>query len=546
MPAGVLDAASYTPNLALGSVFVVKGLHLCPDGSVQAAGFPLPNTLNGVSIVFKQATGGTAVMAYMVYTYGQSGVSQLAAVLPSSVAPGAYLVSVTVNSSTSAAVPVTVVTRKFELVTADSSGTGAAALQTIDSDGLYHDNRFTTGEAPGAAVGTYAPAHAGDFVVAYGTGLGPVQIPDQGPSSAVDLRDAANVQVLVGGEVIVPSYAGRSPGYAGLDQINFQLPSDVATGCIVTIQVSVAGQLSSPATISIAPAGVSTCSPAPVGTDVLTRLDQGGTFTIGSFWLTQVTPPATQAQVTAAGGLSESAFGAFVRYTGFQLASVAALLPAPGSCQLASTVGSAPQLVFGSSGTYLDAGALTLTGAGMSGRQFSRNTAIGVYALPLGPNTVLPGAYQLAGGGGADIGGFTASVVTGQPMTVIGGLPTSIDRSKDLTLSWTGGTSGGLVSVAATSGRIIGGTADTPIYAATRLSCVAPADAGALTIPSSLLIQLPQMTDASNGIGYLAISPFNPPAAGNGMFAAPLTGGGNIDQGLFLGTLGNFATATYQ
>ena len=542
VPAGVLDAAGYTPDIALGSVFVVKGTRLCPEGLVQAAGYPLTPSLGGVSIAFTPAAGGPTVTPYMIYTYGHSGASQLAAVLPSTAAPGAYLVSVAVNGSSSPAVPVTVVTRKFGLMTADSSGTGLAALQSIDASGTYHYNRFTTGQAQGTP---YAPAHPGDFVVAYGTGLGPVQIPDQGAPGVVDFQDTTTVQVLVGGEVITPLYAGRSPAYAGLDQVNFQLPSDVATGCAVTIQVNVGGHLSNMASMSIGAVGGDICSPSPVSTDVLTRLDQGGSLTLGDFWLTQATPAPTAQGATAA-LITDSAFGGFMRYSGFQLASATAQFAAPGSCQLVNTVGNAWQLILGSSGTFLDAGNLTLKGAGVIGSQFLRDTASGAYALPLGPNPAMSGKYQLSGGGGADVGSFTASVSAGQPVAISGGLPAAIDRSKDLTLSWTGGSAGSLVSVTAISGMITGGPTTGPIYTGARLICTTRADAGSITIPSNFLIRLPKMPDANNGIGYLAVSSLGQPVQGDGMFAAPLTAGGNIDQGFFLGTLGTFTSATYQ
>jgi len=566
LPAGVLDAAGYTPNIAQGSVFVVKGSNLCPAGVVQAGSYPLPVTLNGVSIALTPAAGGASVAAYMIYTYNSAGVSQLAAVMPSATTPGLYNISVSANGSTSAAVPVTVVQRKFGIFTADSSGTGAAALQSIDATGGYHNNRFTTGALGGSSGVSMAPAHPGDFLVAYGTGLGAIQVSDQGAPGVIDFSGQTSIEVLVGGEAITPLYAGRSPGYSGVDQINLQLPADVQTGCTVPIQVSVAGQLSNLATVAIAPAGGDTCSPAPVSTDVLSRLDQGGSLTLGSFWLTQVTPAATQPQLAGIGNMNESALGAFVKYSGFQLAGAAALLSAPGACQISYTVGNTAQLIFGSIGTYLDAGGLTLSGPGVGVRQLTRDTASGAYSvllgdsnsplasihLPLGYPSLTPspmiasGAYQLTGSGGADIGKFSASATVGQPLTISDGLPAAVNRARDLTISWTGGTSGGLVSVTGISGTIVGGTSTQPIYDAAKFTCTAETSSGSITIPSALLSQLPVTPTGGAGMGYLAVTSGAQPAQGNGMFTAPLTAGGAIDGGFFLGTLGTFTTATYQ
>src|SRR5438105_3301053 len=91
----VLDAAGYTANIPQGGVFVVKGSNLAAASA--AATLPYPASLSGVSIAFAPAAGGAAVKAYMVYTYSQSGTTQLAAVLPSATGAGDYNVTVTNN-----------------------------------------------------------------------------------------------------------------------------------------------------------------------------------------------------------------------------------------------------------------------------------------------------------------------------------------------------------------------------------------------------------------------------------------------------------------
>lgn len=560
IPAGVVDAASYSRNIAPGSIFVVKGSHLAPDGVVQAAGYPLATTLNGTSIAFSPASGGAPVAPFLIYTSGQNGNSQLAAILPSAATPGTYNVTVSTNGAVSAAVPVTVVPQKLELFTADSSGTGQAVLQVVSPDGTYAFNRFTAGTVSGSAAG---PAHPGDFIIAYGTGLGAIPNGDQAPSGPVDFTTQTPIQVLVAGQAIAPLYAGRAPAYPGLDQINFQLPANIPTGCSVTLQVSVAGQLSDPVTIAIAPSGAATCGPSALSGDVLTRLDQGGTLTMADFWLTQLSP-ASPSLASSAATVNEAAAGAFVTYSGFQLASAAPLLNPPGSCQLFHRVGSAAQLSFGAAASYLDAGTLTLTGPGISGRQFAEDSTR-TYSLLLGSAGAVPaglalpfgfpsfdsapavgaGAYQLAGSGGAGIGAFSASVTMGQPLNLSAALPQSVDRTKDLTLSWTGGGSSDLVSATGISGTIVGGTAGAPIYDALTFTCTATASAGSLTIPASLLAQFPA-TPATGGIGFLAVTSGNPPTPGNGQFTAPLVAGGAIDAGYFLGTSGTFAAASYQ
>ena len=558
----MLDAAGYTPNIAQGAIFVVKGSYLCPDGTTQAATYPLTSTLNGVSISFTPAAGGTAASTYIVSTYSNNGTSQIAALLPSTVAPGTYNVMVTNNGTASAPVSVNVVPRKFGLFTADSSGSGAAALQTVDATGAYHYNRFTTQTISGNSI---SPAHAGDFVVAYGTGLGPIQVPDQSPPGVLDLSNQANIQVLINGAAIAPLYAGRSPDFPGLDQINFQLPDGVPTGCLATIQVSVDGKLSNAANIAIAPAGSDVCSPAPISRDLLTRLDQGGSLTLGDFRLAQLTPAPSQPLTGGIGNVNESAFGGFVKYSGSQLAAAAVFLNPVGMCQASHIIGDSGQLVFGPVATHLDAGQLALAGPGIASGKFTVNGS-GTYLLTLGsagasnaplylplgfPSfnsapTITSGAYQLNGSGGADVGKFSASLTIGQPVTLQGGLPMSIDRNSDLILSWSGGNPGDVVSVTGISGTVIASTAGGPLYDAGRFTCTAMASAGSITIPSALLMQLPPTPAAQSGIGYLSLTSGPEPVSGDGLFSAPLTAGGAIDGGFFRGALGSFGTASYK
>src|SRR5262249_10229870 len=113
----VLDAASYTANIAQGSIFVVKGINMSASGFTQFQ-FPLPTaSTDGVKITFTPAAGGAGVNPYLVYLYNQGSVNQLAAVLPSTVATGNYNVTVTGNTgTTSAPFVVTVVQRKIGLI----------------------------------------------------------------------------------------------------------------------------------------------------------------------------------------------------------------------------------------------------------------------------------------------------------------------------------------------------------------------------------------------------------------------------------------------
>ena len=74
----VLDAVSYTPNIAEGSIFVVKGSNLNASGFTQFS-FPLPTaSQSGVKITFTPSSGGSGTDAYLIYLYNQNGVNQRA------------------------------------------------------------------------------------------------------------------------------------------------------------------------------------------------------------------------------------------------------------------------------------------------------------------------------------------------------------------------------------------------------------------------------------------------------------------------------------
>jgi uncharacterized protein (TIGR03437 family) len=175
----VQDAGSYTSTIAPGGIFVVKGSNLA-GGQLTQFGFPLPTTASGgASITFTPITGGSGAGAYLVYTLPQ----QLAAVLPSTLAPGSYYVTVTYNGQTGAPYPVTVVSVKPGLFTQDSSGWGLALAQNYVSATQYDLNRLTTGVVNGYTI---SPAKPGQTVILYATGLGAVPGGDNTASAGYD------------------------------------------------------------------------------------------------------------------------------------------------------------------------------------------------------------------------------------------------------------------------------------------------------------------------------------------------------------------------
>jgi len=102
------------------------------------------------------------------------------------------------------------------------------------------------GSAPPFLVSTQAPAIAGDVLVLYGDGLGVTAPPvlEGVVSPASPLPQAAATTLMIGGQSAPVSFAGLTPGFVGLYQINTQVPGGVATGDAVPVIVNVAGQTS--------------------------------------------------------------------------------------------------------------------------------------------------------------------------------------------------------------------------------------------------------------------------------------------------------------
>ncbi len=423
-------------------------------------------------------------------------------------------------------------------------------------------NRFTTGTANGYTI---SPAKAGQTLIAWATGLGPITAADNSQPPLLNFLPGLNVQVIVGGVSITPTFAGRS-GFPGEDQINFTLPSNVPTGCTVSFQISVNGILSNPTFLSIASSqSASVCTAPGLTTAQLQSLDQGGTLTYGAFDLTQYSISATVPGVGAITEKSDSAGGSFTQFTGFQLASAVSLTTPSGACQILPASTTSQSALSFTGGTNLDAGAITLSGptvSNLSNQALTESSdpnsndlyslAIGIettgITLPPGVTlpgvtnaTIIPGTYTLKGAGGKDVGAFTASINLGSPLTVTGGLPTSVTRSSGLTLNWTGGNSSDFVYVIGSAGST-GGT--------TTFFCTTTAGAGSITVPASILSQLPSVSataiSGGTGTGSLEILSGPSPTSGNGLFTASLTAGGAINTGVFSALLGVAGTAAYQ
>jgi uncharacterized protein (TIGR03437 family) len=500
----VQDAASNTPNIAQGSYFSVYGSNLHPSTQGIALLYPWLQVSNSVKVTFTPTTGGAGSDAYLVYVRAD----QINAILPSTAPVGSYNVTVT-NGTVSAQFPTQVVASKIGLFTQDQSGTGLAVAQNYISASVPYDlNRLTTGFYNQTSS---SPAKPGQVVVAWGTGLSAWAAADDTAGIVHDFRGSLTIAAVVGGVSIPVDFAGRA-GFAGIDQINFTLPSNIPTGCAVTLQISVNGVKSPPTSISIAPAGATACVSSTYTTQQLQAFDQGGTITTGGFTLAETTSTDPQLGALKAGSIA----GSFSQISGYQLSSSgntqSAILANSGGC-VVSRVTTTNSTVTAGHSTAFDAGTVTLTGpsgTNLTNQQLSETSNVYYYqfteglSIPGQPSgSILAGTYNVTGSGGNDVGPFSTSITIGPPLTLNNPLPTTVTESAGLTLKWTGGIASDAVLIDGTS-AITTGTGVNQTTTSTGFVCTTTAGQGTFTVPASILTWLPTITAAQVSAGTAA------------------------------------------
>jgi uncharacterized protein (TIGR03437 family) len=214
-----IPAAAQVPTLsrAPGMFIAIFGANMTAS-TLTATTLPLPSILANTQVLVNNIP--TSVF------YVSPG--QINAILPEN-AVGLVKLTVTsplgehsINVLIEAAVPA--------IFTQNGGGTGAAsALNAVT----------------GALITAAAPIKAGEVVSLYLTGLG-----------ATTLQNGlqyANLQptVTLGGVPMTVTYAGRAPGFAGLDQINFVVDDKAPKGDNVELKVQSAGRVSNTATLGV-------------------------------------------------------------------------------------------------------------------------------------------------------------------------------------------------------------------------------------------------------------------------------------------------------
>jgi hypothetical protein len=316
------------------------------------------------------------------------------------------------------------------------------------------------------------------------------------------MQAALNVQVWVGSQQATVTYAGRSLD-AAIDQIDFVVPTGVQ-GCYLPLAVKAgtAGVVSNIASMAVAPSAGAACSDADgINASDVATLQSKGSVKLGAVNLTHIALNLGIATV-----FSDEAAAIFGTYSPTQLSSSLGLTVSPsvGSCTVSQFLGLNPIPVDPTKPSPLDAGgSLPITGP--TGNKSIASTSTGFYSATLGgvplaqiltaspePAYFSPGSYTLSGSGGSAVGSFSSAFAVPALLSSNATSITSIDRSKDLTVTWTGAGSG-FVAISATSsvGGPLGPSATSPGIV---FLCIAPASAGTFTVPSIYLQTLPPTT----------------------------------------------------
>ncbi|MBI1353659.1 MAG: hypothetical protein GC160_04880 [Acidobacteria bacterium] len=491
----VVNAASYQPPefasgaIAQGSIFSVFGKAVGPLTAVQATTFPLSPSLGGVTITVSRA--GFPDIAVIPLFVSEA---QVNAIMPSNAPIGPATLRIRFDdrdgNANSVPVDVTIAPSAVGLFTVNASGRGPAIA----------NNYVSAADQP--LNSTERSARPGQVITLWATGLGAIAGADNlrplDAGAVVDLSAQAGLEVFVGGaKATNVLYAGRSPEFAGLDQIVVEVPSDASEGCYAPLWFRVAGGVvSNVATLSIDADGGRCDDPlaphvGPAGADriglaLLSRV----LFEAGSVSDTQDTGAGSFEALNQRGWHFNPAFS----------------LPPLGSCAVYTERDSAggirnvgPDLRFSSP---LDAGQLIVRGPGGS-RFLTTTPGTGLYeTLFSSPQEhyLEPGGYTLEGKGTAAVGTFQAGAETPAPpaWTIQGG-GSAVDRSAGLTVEWTP------ADAAADYVRILlisSDAANNNNNVTSTLFCTAPADAGRFTIHADYLANVP--ASAGSGVSSTA------------------------------------------
>jgi uncharacterized protein (TIGR03437 family) len=225
-PQGVVNAASFAPFTAQyspGEVVTLYGNGIATNDASLTA-LPFPTTMGNVQIKVGDGSSTTTILAPIYSVCASCNPQQISAVIPYNVSTSTgYITFQVINGSTASNVVTGYLGYSSPAVfTQLANGISAGAIQR------YPDYSLITSSNP---------AKAGDTVIVYCTGLGPLtpSVPaGTAPTGITKISGAVDIWIsdAQGNYVNLPqsnvTFAGMSA--AGLYQINIVIPSGLASG----------------------------------------------------------------------------------------------------------------------------------------------------------------------------------------------------------------------------------------------------------------------------------------------------------------------------
>jgi uncharacterized protein (TIGR03437 family) len=145
----------------------IYGVNIGPATGVSAASLPLASILGGVAVSVTPGNGSSRLIAYPTYV----SAGQINAILPSTTPAGIDNVTVTFDGVASQPVPIQVVSSSFGIFTANFGSGPAAVIDLNTTDPILSATNA---------------ARPGDVLELFGTGLDPVNAPDNdAPGGAI-------------------------------------------------------------------------------------------------------------------------------------------------------------------------------------------------------------------------------------------------------------------------------------------------------------------------------------------------------------------------
>jgi uncharacterized protein (TIGR03437 family) len=229
---GVVNAASYAPAgnpVSPGGFITIFGVRLASALAV-AQSLPFPLTLGGTQVLINEKP----VPLYLVSP------GQISALVPYGTPAGTARVAVVVGGTKSEDVEVRVAATAPGVFSTLQSGFGPGAILKTDYTLVTASNR----------------AKRGDVVQVYLTGLGkvtPAVGDGVGASPAVLSNADTTVNVYVGGVKARVLFKGLAPGFAGLYQLNVEIPPTAPGGASVPLGIETPDAFHDQVDIAIVP-----------------------------------------------------------------------------------------------------------------------------------------------------------------------------------------------------------------------------------------------------------------------------------------------------